>query len=127
MSFTRRMIRILTKRILTCLLKKSGVFRILFQNSKKVTKKVPLSRKGKRNASIVTKAHQPPPKTLKPCSTISNPLQPPQNIQQPPTTTSKTSITLTHNTILNKTPKTSQMTMCHVHEIQELNNTFTSP
>ena len=75
---------------------------------------------------MVTEAHQPPPKPM-------------YNHLQPPTTTSKYSTT-THNhlkniyntrtqsnTILNKTPKTSQMTMCHVHEVQELNNTSPPP
>ena len=39
MSFTRKMFRILTKRILTCLFRKGGLFRILVQNSPKVSKK----------------------------------------------------------------------------------------
>ena len=39
------MFRILTKRILTCLFKKKGLFSILVQNSPKVTKKVLVFRK----------------------------------------------------------------------------------
>ena len=47
MSFTRKMFRILTKRILTCLFKKKGggLFSILVQNSPKVTKMVLVFRK----------------------------------------------------------------------------------
>ena len=51
-SFTRKMFRILTKRILTCLFKKKrggGVFSILVQNIPKVTKK------GARSCSLTKK------------------------------------------------------------------------
>ena len=64
MSFTRKMIRILTKIILTCLLKKGrggGVFSILDQNSPKGTKKVLLSRKVARSCPLTKR----PPKILK--------------------------------------------------------------
>ena len=48
------MFRILTKRILTCLLKK-GLFSILAQNSRKVTKKVLVFRKVARSCSLTKK------------------------------------------------------------------------
>ena len=55
MSFTRKMFRILTKRILTCLFKKRGLFSILVQNSLKVTKKVLVFRKVARSCSLTKK------------------------------------------------------------------------
>ena len=55
MSFTRKMFRILTKRILTCLLKKRGLFSILVQNSPKVTNKVLVFRKVARSCSLTKK------------------------------------------------------------------------
>ena len=58
MSFTRKMFRILTKRILTCLFKKKGgggLFSILVQNSPKVTKKVLVFRKVDRSCSLTKK------------------------------------------------------------------------
>ena len=55
-SFTRKMFRILTKRILTCLsFKKGGLFIILVQNSPKVTKKVLVFRKVSRSCSLTKK------------------------------------------------------------------------
>ena len=58
MSFTRKMFRILTKRILTCLFTKKrggGVFSILVQNSPKVTIKVLVFRKVARSCSLTKK------------------------------------------------------------------------
>ena len=55
MSFTRKMFRILTKRILTCLFLKKGLFSILVQNSQKVTKKVLVFRKVARSCSLTKK------------------------------------------------------------------------
>ena len=49
------MFRILTKRILTCLLKKGGLFSILVQNSPKVAKKVLVFRKVARSCSVTKK------------------------------------------------------------------------
>ena len=49
------MFRILTKRILTCLCKKKGLFSILVQNSPKVTKKVLVFRKVARSCSLTKK------------------------------------------------------------------------
>ena len=54
-SFTRKMFRILTKRILTCLFLKKGLFSILVQNSQKVTKKVLVFRKVARSCSLTKK------------------------------------------------------------------------
>ena len=61
MSFTRKMFRILTKRISTCLFTKKkkggggGVFSILVQNSPKVTIKVLVFRKVAQNPKIAKK------------------------------------------------------------------------
>ena len=65
MSFTRKMFSILTKRILTCLVKKKksgrggggggGLFSIWVQNSPKVTKKVLVFRKVDRSFSLTKK------------------------------------------------------------------------
>ena len=55
MSFTRKMFKILTKRILTCLFKKKGLFSILVQNSPKVTKKVLVFGKVVRSCSLTKK------------------------------------------------------------------------
>ena len=56
MSFTRKMFRTLTKRILTCIFKKSGrLFSILVQNSPKVTKKVLVFRKVAWSCSLTKK------------------------------------------------------------------------
>ena len=55
MSFTRKMFRILTKRILTCLFLKKGLFSILVQNSPKVTKKVLVFQKVARSCSLTKK------------------------------------------------------------------------
>ena len=49
------MFRVLTKRILTCLFKKMGLFSILVQNSPKVTKKVVVFRKVARSCSLTKK------------------------------------------------------------------------
>ena len=49
------MFRVLTKRILTCLFKKMGLFSILVQNSPKVTKKVLVFRKVARSCSLTKK------------------------------------------------------------------------
>ena len=49
------MFRVLTKRILTCLFKKMGLFSILVQNSPKVTKKVLVFRKVARSCSLIKK------------------------------------------------------------------------
>ena len=49
------LVRILTKRILTCLFKKRGLFSILVQNSLKVTKKVLVFRKVARSCSLTKK------------------------------------------------------------------------
>ena len=49
------MFRILTKRILTCLCKKKGLFNILVQNSPKITKKVLVFRKVARSCSLTKK------------------------------------------------------------------------
>ena len=49
------MFRILTKRILTCLCNKKGLFSILVQNSQKVTKKVLVFRKVVRSCSLTKK------------------------------------------------------------------------
>ena len=49
------MFRILTKRILTCLFLKKGLFSILVQNSPKVTKKVLVFRKVARSCSLTKK------------------------------------------------------------------------
>ena len=55
MSFTRKMFRILTKRILTCLFKKRGLFSILVQSSQKVAKKVLVFRKVAKSCSPTRK------------------------------------------------------------------------
>ena len=58
MSFTRKMCRTLTKRILTCLLKKGGFFSILVQNrlnSPKVAKKGLVFQKVARSCSLTKK------------------------------------------------------------------------
>ena len=55
MTFTRKMFRILTKRILTCLFKKGGLFSILVQNSPKLTKKVLVFRKVAKSCSLTKK------------------------------------------------------------------------
>ena len=49
------MFRILSKRILTCLFLKKGLFSILVQNSQKVTKKVLVFRKVARSCSLTKK------------------------------------------------------------------------
>ena len=55
MSFTRKMFTILTKRILTCLSKKRGLFSILVQNNPRVTKKGLVFRKVARSCSPTEK------------------------------------------------------------------------
>ena len=55
MSFTRKMFRILTKRNLSCLFLKKGLFTILVQNNAKVTKKVLVFRKVARRFSLTKK------------------------------------------------------------------------
>ena len=55
MSFARKMLRILTKRILTCLLKKRGYSAFWFENSPKVTKNVLVFRKVARSCSLTKK------------------------------------------------------------------------
>ena len=74
MSFTRKMFKILTKRVLTCLFKKKkkkkGLFSILVQNSPKVTKKVLVFRKVARSFSL-TKSCSKSLKLLKSCRTES--------------------------------------------------------
>ena len=55
MSFTRKMFKILNKRIFTCLFKKKRVFSILVQNSPKVTIKVLVFRKVARSCSLTKK------------------------------------------------------------------------
>ena len=57
MSFTRKMFRILTERILTFLFKKKGggILCILVQNSPKLTKKVLVFRKVARSCSLTKK------------------------------------------------------------------------
>ena len=71
MSFTRKMFKILTKRVLTCLFKKKkGFFSILVQNSPKVTKKVLVFRKVARSFSL-TKSCSKSLKLLKSCRTES--------------------------------------------------------
>ena len=54
MTFTRKMFRSLTKRILTCFFLK-GLFSVLVRNSPKVTKKVLVFRKVARSCSLTKK------------------------------------------------------------------------